>query len=138
MEVRASAKNLRVSPQKLLLVTSEIKKMRPQDAISTLDFIPKKPALLIKKAIKSAIANAKNNLGLDEQSLTFKEIVVGKGSVFKRYRPIARGQAHPILKRTSHLTIVLEGQEAKSKQKSSEAQAVSQKGTEDKKDSQGI
>ena len=59
----------------------------------------------------SAIANAKNNYALDEGSLVFKQISASKGLSFKRYRPVSRGRAHHILKRASHLTVVLEGEQ---------------------------
>lgn len=116
IEVTASAKNIRISPKKVSLVVSQIKKMNPQKALSILDFTQNAPAKPLKKVIASAIANAKNNLNLDEQSLKFKTIVVEKGSVFKRYRPISRGRAHSILKRTSHIKVTLEGEQRKAKE----------------------
>ena len=115
MQVTAIAKNVRVSPQKVRLVVNEIKKMLPGDAVKMLDFTPKRAAKPLKKVVMSAIANATNNNNLDEKSLTFKEIQVGHGLAFKRYRPISRGRVHDIKKRTSHIRVVLEGNEAKSK-----------------------
>lgn len=117
MLVTAKARNLRVSPDKVRLVIGQIKKMPPQEAVKILDFVPKKSSKMIKKAVLSAIANAKNNFGLNETSLSFKEITVGKGIVFKRFRPVARGRAHSILRRTSNLTVILEGQEPKKAEK---------------------
>lgn len=111
MEVVAIAKNIRVSPQKVKLVVDQIKKMPPQKAITMLPHVNKSAAKPLKKVIGSAIANAKNNFGLDENSLSFKSVLVGKGMVFKRYQPVARGRAHPILKRTSHITVILEGEQ---------------------------
>lgn len=113
MEITATAKNVRVSPKKVRLVVAQIKKMSPSKAVLLLDFINKSSALPLKKVISSAIANAKNNFGLEEASLAFKSILVGKGIVFKRYQPVARGRAHPILKRTSHIQVILEGEEKK-------------------------
>jgi len=113
MEIVAVAKNVRISPQKVRLVANQIKKMRPQDAIKTLDFIPKGAATSLKKVIVSAIANAKNNFNLSGDTLTFKEISVTKGIVFKRYRAVSRGRVHPILKRTSHIKVILEGEQKK-------------------------
>jgi len=118
MEVKAIAKNIRVSPQKVRLVVDQIKKLNPQGAINILDFVPKKSSKPLKKVILSAIANAKNNSSLEENSLVFKEISVGKGQVFKRYRPVARGRSHSILKRTSHIIVVLEGKKMGSAQES--------------------
>ena len=115
MEVTAIAKNIRVSPQKVRVVVNEIKKMQPSSAVKMLDFIHKGAAKPLKKVLMSAIANATNNNNLDEKSLTFKEIQVGHGLAFKRYRPISRGRVHDIKKRTSHIRVVLDGLEAKSK-----------------------
>ena len=113
MQVTATAKYIRISPQKVRLVVDQIKKMPPGQTLKILDFVSKKASFPLKKVIASAIANAKNNFGLDEQTLKFKEIQVTKGSVFKRYQPVARGRVHPILKRTSHIKVVLEGEQKK-------------------------
>ena len=113
MEVKAIAKNIRISPKKVRLVVDQIKNRKPQDAVKVLDFVNKRPAAAIKKTIMSAVANAKNNYALDEGSLLFKQISVNKGLTFKRYRPVSRGRVHHILKRASHLTVVLEGEEKK-------------------------
>ncbi len=115
MEVTAYAKNIRTSPQKVRLVTDQIKKFHPQEAIKILEFISKKSAMPVKKVILSAIANAKNNHGLSEETLVFKEILVEKGRVAKRVRAVARGRAHSILKRTSHIKIILEGEKTQDK-----------------------
>src|SRR3989338_4414431 len=79
-------------------------------ALSILDFTSKSASRPLKKVIASAIANAKNNFGLAEQTLKFKSIFVEKGPVLKRFRPVARGRAHSILKRTSRISVVLEGE----------------------------
>lgn len=113
MQVKAIAKNIRVSPFKVRLVVNQIKKMNPTDAVKMLDFINKAASKPVKKVVLSAIANAKNNNNLDETSLKFSEIQVGHGRAFKRYRPIARGRAHSILKRTSNIKVVLEGEQKK-------------------------
>lgn len=115
MNIIAVGKNLRTSPQKARLVTSQIKKMNPGDAVRILEFMPNKSSKLIKKVIESAIANAKNNHGLTETTLTFKEIQVGKGAMFKRFRPISRGRTHSIHKTTSHVRVVLEGDKGANK-----------------------
>ena len=124
MQVTAIAKNMRVSPQKVRLVVNEIKKMLPGDAVKILDFTHKGAAKPLKKVVMSAIANATNNNNLDEKSLTFKEIQVGHGLTFKRYRPISRGRVHDIKKRTSHIRVVLDGLEAKSKKVEEEKDQV--------------
>lgn len=123
MLVHASAKNIRMSPDKIRLVAREIKKLKVAKSVEVLGIVNKKAALPLKKVIQSAIANAKNNFGLDESSLVFKEIQVSKGIVFKRFQPIARGRVHPILKRTSHIRVILEGEKSK---KAQEVSKISQ------------
>ena len=107
MEIQASAKNIRISPEKVRLVVDQIKKMPPQKAIQILGFVHKSSSLPLKKLIASAIANAKNNHGIAEEDLSFKEILVGKGPMYKRFQPVSRGRAHHIIKRTSHIKVVL-------------------------------
>ena len=103
----------------------QIKKMEPSKSMAVLNLIHKSSARPLKKVIASAVANAKNNFGLDEMTLTFKSILVGKGPVSKRYQPIARGRAHSILKRTSHITVILEGEHKKEVPKVSNVAEVS-------------
>ncbi len=107
------AKNIRTSPEKMRLLVDQIKKMTPAKSLAALDFVPTATAKPLKKVVASAVANAKNNFGLDEETLIFKSILVGKGPVFKRFRAVARGRAHAILKKTSHITVILEGQPKK-------------------------
>lgn len=136
MEVRASANNVRLSPQKARLMVAQIKKMPPQKAVDILNFMPQASAPILKKVILSAIANAKNNFALEESSLTFKEIQVGKGPVLKRFRPVSRGRAHHILKRTSHIQIVLQGQtkqEAQTKVKGAQKSSEKEQATKAEK-----
>jgi large subunit ribosomal protein L22 len=113
MEITAQAKNIRISPQKVRIVMDEIKKMKPQEAIDVLALVNKHSAQPLKKVIASALANAKHNFGIEAGSLAFKTLQVGPGRLIKRFRPVSRGRAHAILKRTSHITIVLEGEKAK-------------------------
>ena len=120
MEVVAIAKNIRISPKKVRLVVDQIKKMKPHDAIAILDFTPKSSAMPLKKVVKSAMANARNNFGLDDETLKFKTLIVEEGPVFKRVRAVSRGRAHAILKRTSHIKVTLEGEPKKEVSKVSE------------------
>lgn len=115
MIVTAKANNIRISPEKIKLLVDQIKKMEPVRSTTVLNLVHKSSAKPLKKIIASAIANAKNNFGLDEQTLAFKSILVGKGPMSKRYQPIARGRAHAILKRTSHITVILEGEQKETK-----------------------
>ena len=120
MEVKAIAKNVRISPKKVRLVVNQIRNRKPQEAVKILDFVNKRSAPAVKKVIMSAIANAKNNYALDEGSLVFKQISASKGLSFKRYRPVSRGRVHHILKRASHLTVVLEGEQKVKKEPESQ------------------
>ena len=88
-------------------MTREIQGHSASEALDLLTFSPKKAALLVKKTLKSAIANAENNAELRVDTLLVKEAVVGEGPTFKRFRARARGSASPLRKRTSHIRIVL-------------------------------
>src|SRR5213596_568016 len=107
MEVRSIYKYARISPFKVREVTREIQGLPVSTALDVLAFTPKKAAFLIGKTLKSAIANAENNANLKPDGLVVKEAVVGEGPTFKRIMARARGSASRILKRTSHIRIVL-------------------------------
>jgi large subunit ribosomal protein L22 len=107
MEVRSIYKYARISPFKAREVTREIQGLPVSAALDLLAFTPKKAAFLIGKTLKSAIANAENNANLKSDGLVVKEAVVGEGPTLKRIMARARGSASKILKRTSHIRIVL-------------------------------
>ncbi len=107
MDIKTEAKHIRISSRKMRLVAEAIRSLSPQAAMGKLKFINKRAAKPISKAIKAALADAKNNFNLDETQLKFKEIRVGEGPTLKRWQPISRGRAHQIMKRTSHLKIIL-------------------------------
>ncbi|PYL07470.1 MAG: 50S ribosomal protein L22 [Verrucomicrobia bacterium] len=107
MEVRSIYKYARISPFKAREVTREIQGLPVSAALDLLAFTPKKAAFLINKTLKSAIANAENNANLKPDGLVVKEATVGEGPTLKRIMARARGSASQILKRTSHIRIVL-------------------------------
>jgi len=107
MEVRSTYKYARISPFKAREVTREIQGLPVSAALDLLAFTPKKAAFLISKTLKSAIANAENNANLKPDGLVVKEAIVGEGPTVKRIMARARGSASRILKRTSHIRIVL-------------------------------
>ena len=107
MEVRSTYKYARISPFKVREVTREIQGLPVSAALDLLAFTPKKAASLIGKTLKSAIANAENNANLKADGLVVKEATVGEGPTLKRIMARARGSASRILKRTSHIRIVL-------------------------------
>lgn len=134
-QVTAIAKNVRISPQKVRLVVDQIRKIKPQQSMLILEHVPQKASGPLKKVIASAIANAQNNYGLDTGSLTFAEINVNKGQVFKRYRAISRGRAHSILKQTSNIKVILEGEQASKVAKVTEEPKEPKVATTEKNDS---
>ncbi len=107
MEVRSIYRYARISPFKVREVTREIQGLPVSAALDLLAFTPKKAAFLIGKTLKSAVANAENNANLKADGLVVKEAVVGEGPTMKRMMARARGSGSRILKRTSHIRIVL-------------------------------
>jgi large subunit ribosomal protein L22 len=120
MEVRSIYKYARISPFKVREVTREIQGLPVSAALDILAFTPKKAAFLINKTLKSAIANAENNLNLKADGLVVKEAVVGEGPTFKRMMTRARGSGARILKRTSHIRIVLTDEKPEKRQATAE------------------
>ena len=107
MEVRSIYRYARISPFKVREVTREIQGLPVSAALDLLAFTPKKAAFLISKTLKSAVANAENNANLRVDGLVVKEAIVGEGPTMKRMMPRARGSGSRILKRSSHIRIVL-------------------------------
>jgi large subunit ribosomal protein L22 len=124
MEVRSIHRYARISPFKAREVTREIQGLPVSAALDILAFTPKKAALLINQTLKSAIANAENNANLKADGLVVKEAVVGEGPTIKRMKTRARGSGAQILKRTSHIRIVLTDEKPeKAEQKTEEKPA---------------
>jgi large subunit ribosomal protein L22 len=111
MEAVANLRHARVSPQKARLVADLIRGKGIEDALDLLTYSNKKSAQIIKKVLESAIANAENNYGYDIDELIVGTVFVDTGPTMKRIRPRARGRADRIVKRTSHITIKLSGDE---------------------------
>src|SRR6267143_1209425 len=134
MEVRSIYKYARISPFKVREVTREIQGLPVSAALDILAFTPKKAAFLINKTLKSAIANAENNANLKADGLVVKEAVVGEGPTMKRMIARARGSGSRILKRTSHIRIVLtddisiETRETKKAKKKQDEKAAKKEG----------
>lgn len=113
--VRAHARNLRISPRKLRLVTNLVKNMSAGDALVQLQFTNKKGAPMVAKLIQSAIANAENNFSLNRDGLYIKSITCDMGPVLQRAFPRARGSAFIIRRKMAHVNLVLEEKEVKKK-----------------------
>ncbi len=107
MEVRSIYKYARISSQKARQVTRAITGMPVSQALSVLDFTPKKAAFLVGKVLRSAVANAENNHELDADELVVRSAVATPGPALKRITPRARGSASPIKKRMTHITVIL-------------------------------
>ncbi len=108
MEAIAKARFVRISSQKLRLVCNLIKGRNLSEAISILEFTPKKGAKIVSKALLSAVANARNQQNVDEDKLYVKAALAEAGPTWKRSMQRAHMHATPILKRTSHLTVVVD------------------------------
>ena len=109
METRAAAKYIRISPRKVRLVMDQLRGKKVEEALNLLNFAPQKSAYLVKKLLSSALANAEENSEIDVDTLFIKSIYADEGPTLKRFRPRAMGRATRIRKRTSHLTVILEG-----------------------------
>lgn len=107
MEAKAIAKTVRIAPRKVRLVVDLVRGKDVNEAISILRFTPKAASVVVEKVIKSAMANAEHNYEMNVKNLYIKQAYVNEGPTLKRYRPCAKGRAAQILKRTSHITIVL-------------------------------
>ena len=105
MEAKAVERYLRMSPRKIRYVADMIKSRSIEDAIDILSLTPKAAAIVVKKAIQSAVANATENHKMKEEDLFISRILVNEGPTLKRFKPRARGRATRIRKRTAHLSI---------------------------------
>jgi large subunit ribosomal protein L22 len=100
-------KYIRTSPRKLRLVADAVRPLTPEAALLHLKFTSKAAAEPMYKAIKQAVSNAKDQAGLAVNQLAFQTIDVMEGPTYKRFQAVSRGMAHSIMKRTSHIRIVL-------------------------------
>ena len=107
MEVTAKLNTFRIAPQKMRLVADLVRNLNIKDALVVLNNTNKRASKPIKKLVNSAINNAVNNFGLTVEQLHVKSIYVNEGPRLKRAIPSCRGNQKPILKRTSHVTVVL-------------------------------
>lgn len=107
MDAKATLKYTRISPQKARLVADQVRGKRVDEALNILAFMNKKGAKIVRELLSSAVANARGKNFEDVDSLRVSEIMVDGGPVLKRQMPRARGRASRILKRTSHITLVL-------------------------------
>ena len=107
----ATAKYIRISPSKARVVMDVVRGRSVPEAIAILENTPKAACAPLVKLINSAAANAENGKGLTKAELYVAEIRADAGPIYKRYQPVSKGRAHSIMKRTSHLTVVLDKKE---------------------------
>jgi large subunit ribosomal protein L22 len=107
MEVRARAKHLSISPQKLRLVCDKVRGLAAEQALTVLEYMPQKGAYFVRKTVSSAMANAKNNFDVNPEDLYVARIYADDGVRMRRFKAGARGRYKPRVHRTSHLTVIL-------------------------------
>lgn len=112
MEVRAVAKDTGLSPRKVRLLVDMLRGKRVDEALTLLKFAPSPLAQVVAKVVKSAAANAENNFQMTPSDLKIVNIFADEARSLKRYRPRARGRIGSILKRSSHITVIVAEREA--------------------------
>lgn len=123
-QVKAIAKGVRMSPRKVGVVASLVRGRSVEDALVILSHTPRRAALPVVKAIESARANAEHNHNVKADGLQIIEISVTPGPRLKRYRPASHGRALPFQRKTSHIRVVVEGQERAAKKPVAEKPAA--------------
>jgi len=108
VESKAVAKYVRIAPRKVRVVMDLIRGKNVAEAFAILKFTPKAGADVVEKVLRSAVANAENNFDMDVDKLYVKTAFVDQGPTLKRIHPRSRGQAFKILKRTSHVTVIVD------------------------------
>jgi large subunit ribosomal protein L22 len=107
METRAVAKYVRIAPRKVRRVVDLVRGQYVDDALKTLQFLPNRAAKHVRKVVESARANAENNFAMETETLKITTVYVDPGPTMKRLQPRAMGRAYRILKRSSHITVVV-------------------------------
>ena len=111
MEARAHLKYCRISPRKVQIVLDQIRNKPVNEAMAILKYTPKAASEIVSKLLKSAVASAENNHDMYVSSLYISECFVCPGPILKRIRPVSFGRANRILKRSSHITLVVKEKE---------------------------
>jgi len=111
MKVKAVAKGIGISPQKVRLVINMVRGRKVDEALTVLSFSPTPTAKAVAKVIKSAAANAENNFQMSPAELRITDIFADQGHTLKRFRPQSRGRVSPILKRSSNITVFVTEEE---------------------------
>ena len=125
----ANQKGVRLSPRKVAVVAALVRGRSVEDALTILDFTPRRAALPVKEAIKSAAANAEHNHSYKPGTLEITEISVTSGPRLKRYMPAARGRARRFQRKTSHIRVVVDGEKREVKKVSERKTTAAKKET---------
>jgi large subunit ribosomal protein L22 len=112
MEVKAVARNLNASPRKIRLILERLPGLSVDQSLALLRYVQSPHARSVSKVVLSAASNAENNFDLDVDDLVIKRAFADEGRTMKRFRPRSRGRVSPILKRSSHITIILDERES--------------------------
>lgn len=107
MQVIARTQSVRISPRKVRLVADAIKRMPVDEALRALSLTANRPAAVLEKTIKSALANAVHNAQLEEKNMVIDRIEITESQALKRFHPSTRGRVHPYKKRGSHIRVTL-------------------------------
>ena len=111
MEVQATARYVRTSPRKLRPIVGVVRGKKVEEALTILRFLPSPSARTVARVVKSAVANAENNFEMTPSDLRIVKIYIDGGRSMKRYRAGPRGRVKPILKRSSHITVIVKEEE---------------------------
>lgn len=115
MSVKAESKGVKISPRKVAAVAALVRGRTVADAVVILEHTPRRAALPVLKTIQSAQANAAHNHNYKADTLYIAEITVSHGPRMKRYRPAAMGRALPYMKRSSHIRVLVDGEQRPAK-----------------------
>lgn len=129
MPVKAVSKGVRISPRKVGVVASLVRGRTVEDALVILQHTPRRSALSVKKTIESARANADHNHRLKPDTLKIISITVTPGTRYKRYKPAAHGRALPYQLKSSHITVIVDGEKREVKKPAKKAEAPAKKET---------
>lgn len=121
MAVQAIAKDIRISPRKVGVVAALVRGRSVADALTILEHTPRRSAVAVRKVIESARANADHNHNLKPDTLHIVSITVNHGQRIKRYRPAAHGRALPFQRRTSHIHVIVDGDQRIAKKPAAKA-----------------
>lgn len=127
MKIRAEQKNSRQAPRKVRLIANQVKDLPLEEAFQQLALIERKAALVILKTLRQAVANADHNHQLKFEDLEIDKILVKTGPTYKRWRAVSRGRAHRILKRTTHVEVVLKTKDQAEEPAKETAKKISKK-----------